>query len=359
MSKIRDLKVHRLNLPLKYPFETSLGVQKNAKNVLIAIFLESGVIGIGEAAPSSFVTSESQNTVIEAIETVRDQIIGKEIQNIRGFSRKISKVIYYQRSARAAIEMALLDGYCKFLGVSIYEYLGSTKREIETDLTIPIVPSEKAAQIAKNAAADGFRIFKIKVGKDFETDLERVSSVRDAVGESSIRIDANQGFSPKEAVQFVEALKNLDIEIEIFEQPVLREDIEGMKFVRDNIGAPVFADESVFTPNDAMRLCERDAVDGITIKLMKSGVFETLDIISIAELSNLELMMGCMGESSIGISFSAQIASSFPIFDYIDLDSPFFYKKNLMKLKKSPILEFNGPGIEVDYNKIKQLEVIK
>jgi L-alanine-DL-glutamate epimerase-like enolase superfamily enzyme len=229
---------------------------------------------------------------------------------------------------------------------------------VETDLTIPIVPPEKAADLAIEAAGKGFRIFKIKVGRELAADLARVTAVKNAVPACRMRVDANQGFSAKAAVHFAEAIKAEGIEAEVFEQPVHRNDIEGMHFVRNHVSIPVYADESVFWPEEAARIAQEQAADGINIKAMKSGVFETLDIISIAKANGLGIMIGCMGESSIGNCFSLQLACGFKSIVHVDLDSPFFYEKDFLKPQNAKLEPTGKAGIGIEYDEIAGSELI-
>lgn len=358
MSRIERLEIRVMHLPLREPFEISLGVQTRVENVLVALFLEDETVGLGEASPSALITGESTYTAVEAIKSVRELIVGRSIHSMRDVAADVSRLLLGQRSARAAIEVALLDAYCKHLGVSIHEYFGRERRPVETDLTVPIVPPAKAGLIAKEAAEQGFRIFKVKVGKELSTDLARVTAVKNAVPDGRLRLDANQGFCARDAVRLAEAIRVEGIEVEIFEQPVSRNDIEGMRFVRNHVGIPVYADESVLEPTDAARIARENAADGINIKVMKSAVFDTLDIISIARACGLKLMIGCMGESSIGNCFSVQLACSFEAITHADLDGPFFYERDFLETAGPQIEPTGKSGIGIQYEQIDGSELL-
>jgi L-alanine-DL-glutamate epimerase-like enolase superfamily enzyme len=138
----------------------------------------------------------------------------------------------------------------------------------------------------------------------------------------SIRIDANQGYKPKEAVRFINRVCDAGVNVELFEQPVHCSDIYGLKFVKEHSPVPVAADEEVFTSFDAFKLANKEeAVDVINIKLAKSGLLDALNIIAVAKAAGLELMLGCMLESNVGLAFSVHLACGVGEFSYIDLDS--------------------------------------
>ncbi|MCX7956676.1 MAG: dipeptide epimerase, partial [Endomicrobia bacterium] len=168
---------------------------------------------------------------------------------------------------------------------------------------------------------EGFRIIKIKVGENLYEDIDAVVEIYRKTKGAKFIVDANMGYSPKEAVYFVKKLYSNGIDIDIFEQPVDSIDIEGLKYVRFNSPFPVCADESAKTKYDVLNLIKMDAVDFINIKLMKSGISDALAIIEICCSAKKGLMIGCMGESSIGVNQSVQLACGKGVFKYCDLDS--------------------------------------
>ncbi len=328
--KIKSIEAIPLNIPLKEPFEIALGKCNSAENVLIKIQLEDGTIGYGEASSSGFITGDVQSTVIDVIRYLTPAIVGESLENYRYLIKKLKSIIKFHPGAFAGIESAILDAYTRCIGLPLYKFLGGVKDEIESDITISITTPEKAAQIAQEYSKKGFRMFKIKVGKNFEEDLERVKAVSEAV-DCEIRIDANQGYKPKEAVEFIKAACKV-ANVTLFEQPVHYQNIKGLKYVTDNSPVPVAADETVFTAVDAFNVARERAADVINIKLAKcGGVLEAIGIISIARSSGLELMIGCMLESNVGLAASVHLACGTGEFTYIDLDSHALLKKLPLK----------------------------
>ena len=174
------------------------------------------------------------------------------------------------------------------------------------------------------AVKEGFKILKIKVGKDGSRDIERISAIRQAVGpDIKLRIDANQGWDSKEAVRIIHKLEDLDIGIDLVEQPVPAHDFAGMRFVTSRVETPILADESVFSVQDAVRIIEERAADLINIKLMKTGgIYEAQKICALAESYGVECMIGCMLESKIAVSAAAHLAAARGVITRADLDGP-------------------------------------
>lgn len=166
--------------------------------------------------------------------------------------------------------MALYDIAGKSFNLPLNKLLGSSRNTIVTDITIGIKSPSEMAKSAVKFVNRGFRSLKIKVGIDPLEDIERVKAVRNAVGEKvTIRVDANQGWTPKQAVKTIKAIEKYDVEL--VEQPVPWWDLDGMGFVRENVNTPIAADESIHNSFDALRLVKNKAADIINIKLMKCG----------------------------------------------------------------------------------------
>jgi len=167
-------------------------------------------------------------------------------------------------------------------------------------------------------------MLKVKVGKEPEKDLQRLKAIREAVGYTlSLRIDANQGWKPKEAVRILRGMEDAGLNIELIEQPVIAHDITGMKYVREHVSIPVLADESVFSPLDAIKIMQMEAADYINIKLMKTGgIYNALKICSAAELFGVECMIGCMLEAKIAVNAAVHLTCAKSIITKVDLDGP-------------------------------------
>ncbi len=319
-TKIKTVTIEAINIALDEPFTIAIGTKYNIENALITLTLENGIEGYGEAAPLEPINGENQATVLATLHSCKEFLIGMDVSDYRKISQHLKGVFWAQVTARCAIEMALLDAFTKSLKIPFYKYLGGVENEIETDYTVDIVPPATAKANAAALARKGYKILKTKVGKNLFADIDRLLAIKDGAPTCEITLDANQGFSPPEALRFIEELEKNHIRPILFEQPVVKHDLIGMKFVKDNTSIPIAADESVFTSADAINVVRTCCADVINIKLMKSGIIEALDIAAIARSANIKLMIGCMLESRLALSCSVHFVAGIGGFSFIDLD---------------------------------------
>lgn len=350
MPTIESIAVEELTTPLTSPFVIATGEQQQLTNVLITVTLSNGVTGVGEAAPVPHITGETQATALAACHTARDLIVGERVQNHRGIAAVLAANLGPQSTARAGVEMAVFDAFCRHLGCSLADFVGGRDATVRTDDTISIVTPTVAREHTTSSVEAGFADLKVKVGGDIERDVARVSAVADTAPDAAITVDANQGYTPKEAIAFVDRLHDANVDIDLLEQPVPSEDISGLGRVRDAVSVPVAADESVFTPADARRVTSASAADVLNVKLMKSGLVGALDILGIARAHDLQLMIGCMLESSIGIHTAAHLAAGTGAFDHVDLDGNFSLETDFHPVTYGPEIDIDGPGHGVDFD---------
>lgn len=337
--KIKNVFVEPINISLDKPFNISIGTKYSIENVLLTIELDNGIKGYGEAAPLEPINGENQATALATLHSCRDFLIGKNISEYLSISKNIKSVFWAQVTARCAIEMALLDAFTKMLNIPLKNFFGGTLNKIETDYTIDIVPFETARKDAMQLAQSGYKVLKTKVGKNLIEDIDRILAIKDGAPDCEITLDANQAFSPTKAVYFLEELEKNHIRPILFEQPVIKTDLIGMKFVKDHTSVPIGADESVFTSADAINVVRIGCADVINIKIMKSGILEALDIAAIARSANIRLMVGCMLESKLGLGCSVQLVAGLGGFDFVDLDPHINSERELFT--GGP--EFNAP----------------
>lgn len=319
-TAIKKVIIDPVNVPLDEPFTIAIGTKHNIENVLVTIILDNGIEGYGEAAPLEPINGENQSTVLATLNSCIGFIVGKDISDYKAISKTLRSVFWAQVTARCAVEMALLDAYTKLLNIPLYKFLGGATYKIETDFTVDIVPPGTAMINASRLAREGYRVLKTKVGKNLSDDLKRVEAIKEGAPDCGITLDANQGYSPVEAVRFLRELEKRDIQPILFEQPVIKSDLQGMKFVRDHSPVLIAADESVFTGADAINIVRSGCADVINIKIMKSGIIEALDIAAVARNANIKLMIGCMLETSLGLGCSVHLAAGLGGFDFVDLD---------------------------------------
>ncbi len=328
--KITDIQIETVNIPLVTPFKTALRTVTQIENVMVRVKTDSSLIGYGGAAPTAAITGETLASIVGAIEHIRDHLLGMVVEDTELIFQRLNSCLVGNSSAKAAIDMAIYDLLAKAMDVPLYRLFGGKAHVIETDKTVSIDTPEKMMAESQENINKGFRILKIKVGGDPELDILRLQAVQDAIGtDVKIRIDANQGWSAKDAVLVGKELEARKLNIEMMEQPVAARDFEGLRYVRDHLSIPVFADESVFSPQDALKLVSMKAVDGINIKLMKcGGIYNALKIAAIAESAGVPCMVGSMMESHLSVSAAAHFAVSHTIVRHFDLDAPLFCSLN-------------------------------
>jgi len=315
-----------LNVPLKTPFKTAMRTVSEIEDVVVIMETDTGHTGYGSAPATAVITGDTHGSIIEAIgKVISPALMGREIADLNNLTNSIQSSIVRNYSAKAAVEMAVYDLFGQLYGAPLYKLLGGGDNVITTDITISVDYIDKMVEDSVAAIELGFETLKIKVGKDPALDIERIKAIYAAVNERAlIRLDANQGWTPKQTVSVLRALEESGVRLELVEQPVRGDDIEGMKYVTERIHTPVMADESSFGPKEAIELIRMRAADIINIKLMKTGgISNAIKIADIAGIYGVDCMIGCMLESSIGVAAAAHIAvAKASVITMVDLDTP-------------------------------------
>ncbi len=293
----------------------------SADNIIVKVDTSDGRSGFGCSAPAAEVTGETAAMSLEALE---DRLIpllrASDASDPAGFARRAGDVAPRQPAARAAAEMALYDLAGRRGRVPLARLLGMRRQRLVTSVTLGIDEPVATLERARRYVADGFRILKIKVGDDRESDLQTIRLLRGALGPGILlRADGNQGYSEESARRFLGAVPKGDLEL--LEQPTAAGDLAAMRRLADEFDLPIMADESVQDAADAGRLVEARASDLVNIKLMKSGgIGEALAIDRLCGGAGIGAMIGCMDESRIGIAAALHFALSAPGVERADLD---------------------------------------
>ncbi|WP_235777783.1 dipeptide epimerase [Clostridium culturomicium] len=325
---IEDIKVGRITVPLKKPFKTKHGVYNFSNEVVVKIYTSNGILGIGSAAPAPRVTGETESSIVGAIKHIAENIKGLDLTCFQYVLKVMDECIRGNNSAKAAVEIAIYDLWSKHLGVPLYKLLGGFNSSIVTDMTImDDAKMENMVNAAYEATREGYTHIKIKLGNNIDSDFEKVKFIRRAIPKGvKIRVDGNQGWTPKEAVRLIKKMEQLDLDIEFVEQPVKAWDVQGLRFIKDNVDTMIVADESVFGSPEAFRVIQDRACDLINIKLMKcGGIQNATKIYNMADTMGIRCMVGCMLESKIGITAAASFAASKGNMIIADLDTIIYF----------------------------------
>ena len=323
--KITEVRLGRLHAPLRVPFKTALRSVDRVEDILVELHTDTGAVGYGEAPPTGPITGDTAGGIIGAVrELIAPALIGQEVDDFEAVAARVQKAGVHNTSAKAAVDMALWDLYGQLHGIPVHKLLGGARRQLVTDITISVNPPEQMAADARDAVARGYDCLKVKVGADPALDTARLAAVRAAVGDGvCIRIDANQAWSPRQAVRILNEMQDKGLALELVEQPVPADDLEGLAYVTRHSWVPVMADESVFSPADALRIMQHRAADFINIKLMKcGGLTNALRIAAAAEVYGVECMIGCMLEAKVAVNAAVELACARSIITRVDLDGP-------------------------------------
>lgn len=364
--KISSIRFGMLKVPLKTPFKTAMRTVSEIEDVVIIVETDTGHKGFGSAPATAVITGDTHGSIIEAIsKVIGPAIIGHDIADLNSLTEKIQGAIVRNFSAKAAVEVAVYDLYGQLYGAPLYKLLGGGDNVITTDITISVDYIDKMVEDTLAAIDLGFETLKVKVGKDPALDIERIKAIYAAInGRALIRLDANQGWTPKQTVSVLRALEDSGVQFELLEQPVRGDDIAGMKYVTDRIQTPVMADESSFGPKEAIELIRTRAADIINIKLMKTGgISNAIKIADIAGIYGVKCMIGCMLESSIGVAAAAHIAvAKAAVITMVDLDTPslglFDPVSSGTRFEGAEITITDAPGLGISHiDKLEMLDI--
>ncbi len=349
--RIKEIALGYISIPLVTPFKTALRTVDSVNDLIVRVTAEDGTEGYGEAPPTAVITGDTKESIEAAIRGyIAPAVCGMELDGIGAVMERMERSIAKNTSAKAAVDIALYDLYAKLQKKPLFRLLGEgapeqVKTGLETDLTISVNETDEMVRDSVRAAAAGFRILKVKVGKGGAKDVERVRAIRSAVGRDvKLRIDANQGWTREEAVRTICAMEDAGLEIELVEQPVSYHDFKGMQYVTGHVDTPILADESVFSYEDALRIIEEHAADLINIKLMKTGgLHEAMRICDAADQYGVSCMIGCMLESKVSVSAGAHLAAARGCVTMADLDGPSLCRED--PYEGGPV--FAGPKIRL------------
>jgi len=352
--KIKDIKVWTADLVNTKPYTIAFKTVDEVLNAFVEITLQNGLTGIGAANPSEYVTGESFEQCVAALDEKNLQfLVGCDINELNQLTYEVWKNFPKNPAARAALDIALYDVFTKHLGVPLVKFLGQKIHSLPTSNTIGIKNVEETLKEAAEYGERGFTVLKVKLGIDLEEDIERMVKLREKFGKKFvIRIDANQGYTSAQTIEFYNRTKSLDIEL--IEQPLPAKAIAEAKQLPEEIRKVIAADESLLSPENAFELITPPVAAGIfNIKLMKcGGVSQALKIADIGRLAGVDLFWGCNDESIVSITAALHTAFACANTKYIDLDGSLDLGKDAVTggfiLKEGIMYCSDKPGLGVD-----------
>lgn len=326
-----------VRLRLRHTWTTTM-LSSDYRDNLHLRFTRDGITGLGEGAPIVRYNEDAESAR-KAVESVRDYLLSANPWQFEKIMAEIFRRIQGQYAGKAALDIALMDWIGQRLGVPLYRHFGLDARDTPvTTFSVGIDTPEITRQKVREAEA--FPILKIKVG--LQTDEATIEAVR-SVTKKPLRVDANEGWKDKEeAVRKINWLETQGVQF--VEQPMPASMLEEIRWVRRRVHIPLIADEACLHPADIPKLV--DAFDGVNIKLMKcGGMLEAFRMIQIAKSLGLKTMLGCMIESSIGVSAAAHLS---PLVDYADLDGNLLIANDPysgVKVKEGKLILPDRPGL--------------
>ena len=363
---IADVRAIRADIPVRRPHKMSFTTLEAVHFVFVRLETTDGHVGWGEAACLGGPTwsEESAESVIAVVERyVAPGLRGADATRIEALSREMARRVQGNPFGRAAVEMALWDLNARALGVPVHRLLGGRVRDrVPLSWSLAVADPEAELEEAREKVAAGHRIFKVKTAAEpWRADVARVRRLREALGPAvSLRVDANQGWDRPTALQAIRALTPLDVDF--VEQPVPRWDLEGLSDIGRRVDVPIMADESCFSPQDALALARLGGVSILGLKLTKSaGIANSLAVARIAEAAGMTCYVGCMIETSLGTAAYLQVGlAAAPVTWGCELFGPLLLAGDVVRTPVAyadgDILALDGPGwgVEVDESALRE-----
>ncbi|MEU2614987.1 dipeptide epimerase [Micromonospora sp. NPDC007271] len=341
---IAAVRTHRLTAPLHTPFVTALRRATTVDTLVVEVVDTDGRSGFGEAPQVWQVTGASLAGAEACVgDVLAPTLAGRDADDLQARCAEVRRAVVGNESAKAAVDVALHDLAARRLGVPLVRLLGGTALRVPTDVTLAAGDAMDLAAVAKQRQAEGFTVLKLKVGTDARSDLDRVRAVRAAVGpDVRIRLDANQGWTPREAVRVIRGIEDAGLDVELVEQPVHRRDLAGLAWVSDRVDLPILADESVFDVRDLVEVIRHRAADMVNVKLAKCGGLHTArTLLDLAAAQGMGTIVGSMMESPVGVGAAASLVAAYGTSAVSDLDAAWW-------LARSPVrggIRYDGASV--------------
>ncbi len=352
--KIKSINVYKKNLALTRAYTIAFRTISDVEAVFVEIKLTNGLFGLGSANPAFEVVGEDAQMAYERLQSADiQQLVGRNIGEIFTILQEIDRIFPHAPGTLAAMDMALHDVFCKYLGVSVAGFYGQKIQKLPTSITIGIKNVADTLAEAQEYFDKKFKVLKVKLGNNIEEDIERLVKLRERFGNKmALRVDANQGYSMEEVVKFFDRTKKLNIEL--VEQPTVVGTEGSVQTLPVHIRQRLAADESLTDLNAAFNLAAHKTFGIFNIKLMKcGGITAAKEMANIAKTANIDLFWGCNDESIVGITAALHIAFASQNTRYIDLDGSLDLAEDVVKsgfiIKNGVMYLPKGKGLGLVY----------
>ncbi|KTD76274.1 dipeptide epimerase [Legionella waltersii] len=351
---ITEIQLAQLIIPLKRPFITAVRRTESVNDVVVMIKTNNGCVGYGSAASTPAITGDTIESIINSIRTtLGPPLIGRSICELNQLLEMNQNGLKGNTSAKAAIDMALHDLFAQYCGLPLYQLLGGNNNKISSCITISVKSPEEMVEEAMELVKYGHNLLKVKLGLEPSEDLKRIQTIRQKIGyDITLLVDANQGWLYSDALRLITAFENEALNIPMVEQPIKAKDLKHLKLISQQAKCLIIADESCFSSQDALNIAQNSTCDGVNIKLMKSGgIAQAQAIYHIAKTADMQIMVGCMLESPIGVAAIASFAVSKPDITYADLDPIYLIQDNYVlggaQIHGTDIILADKPGLGI------------
>lgn len=368
------MKIEKIEyIPIRIPkrgakggkvWKTALGNNPFGDAVIVLLHTDNGICGLGEV--SSIWDTYGSGLLRDMGQKLADSVIGLDVFSITEAIAKMDKAITWSRNAlcfKAGIEMAMYDAIGKSTGLPVYQLLGGKRRE-----RIPLSHSvamgtveERVAQVEQHVKA-GFHTVKVKVGIDFEGDVEAVRAIREKFGPKlGIRVDANMGWRDEKMLIKV-AYQLADLGVLSIEQPFAPRELLKLSRIREKLPIPLMLDESIWEPADALDAVRANAGDIFNVYVSESGgLYRSMQIANLCDIAGVGFCIGSMPEFGIGTAAELQLGLAAPRIDHpSDVIGNLYFEDDVIK-ETLPVedgcalaVDRPGLGVSLDWDKVEK-----
>ena len=357
-QKIKEIKVHIINIPAKAVHSHGSGDVANINSVIVQITTDSGLTGWGEAAPWPVFTGTVEANAAALYTYIKPKIIGKNPLNVEAHLTMADNILVHCSEAKAALEVALLDIVGQTAKLPIVELFGGRHcSSIPLSFSVANQNFETDLEDISRLYNEGVRLFKLKTGfNEHSFDLMRLEKLRKIYEDKiSLRVDYNQGLKAYNAIRILKDIESF--KPEFIEQPVKKNEIEALAEITRVIDTPIMADESVFNPREAFIAAKMRVADIFSLKIMKSGgIRRAIEVASIARAAGISVYGGCMFETGIASTAGAHLMAAIPDLTLgCEFYMPTYYLQEDILCKpfqvnKGQVIIPTKPGLGVEVN---------